>query len=116
MKDLHEIYDPMRALRTERHKYIRNLHPGPRLILPTDLDESPTRAGMSTDYRQLRDHEELYDLQADPDELHSIAADPGSADLLVTLRDQLTRELAALGDAAVDAWDIVEQPDPLARG
>lgn len=112
MKDLHEIYDPMRTLRTERHKYIRNLHPGPRLILSTDLDESPTRAGMSTDYRRLRDHEELYDLQADPDEQHNLAADPASAELLATLRDQLAQELATLGDAAVDAWSIVEQPDP----
>jgi arylsulfatase A-like enzyme len=108
MKDLHEIYDPMRTVRTERYKYIRNFHPGPRLILSTDLDLSPTRAGMGVDYRLPRDHEELYDVRADPDELTNLAGDPAHADLLASLRDQLARELADLGDAAFDAWDAVE--------
>ncbi len=108
MKDLHEIYDPMRTIRTERHKYIRNLHPGPRLILSTDLDLSPTRAGMGVDYRLPRDHEELYDVQADPDELINLAADPAHADLLASLRTQLADQLTHLGDAAFDAWDAAE--------
>ncbi len=108
MKDLHEIYDPMRTIRTDRHKYLRNLHPGPRLILPTDLDLSPTRAGMDADYRLPRDHEELYDLQADPDELTNLAADPAHADLLASLRNQLADQLTLLDDAAFDAWDAAE--------
>lgn len=103
-KDIHEIYDPLRLARTETHAYIRNLHPGPRLILPGDIDDSPTRQGLGRDYRAVRAHEELYDLITDPDQLHNRADDPTYTAVLDELRAELDAQLTRTGDHAADAW------------
>ena len=45
-KTYHADYDPMRAVRTPSHKYIRSFEPRPMLALPPDLEASATRRGM----------------------------------------------------------------------
>ncbi len=85
-KSWHDDYDPMRCVRTERWKYLRNLQPGPRLTLPMDL--CPSRCGtaraLANSYLAERPAEELYDLHEDPHELSNLA---GDATLETTLRD-----------------------------
>ncbi|NUQ00584.1 MAG: sulfatase [Armatimonadetes bacterium] len=85
-KSWHDDYDPMRCLRSERWKYIRNLQPGPRLTLPLDLlpEFCGTARAMANSYLANRPTEELYDLHEDPHELHNLAAEP---ELETTLRD-----------------------------
>lgn len=100
---------PIRALRTDRFKYVRNLFP--QYQYTTHIDRSPNEssglyywrtwveaaqnspeaAAIVKRYHE-RPAEELYDLIADPDERRNLAGDPQHAATLKELR------------AKVDAW------------
>jgi len=99
----HAAYDPMRAIRTHRHKLIR--HFGERLlpVLP-NVDDSPSKdllvaAGWAD---QPRPRLELYDLLADPIEMRNLAYDPVFTDLLEELDARLKGWMRATGDALLD--------------
>ncbi|PSP27553.1 sulfatase [Halobacteriales archaeon QH_2_65_14] len=65
----HDRYNPVRAIRTGRYKYIRNFWHLPSVYLSNDILVS--RAGRELREQYHADHrpfEELYDLEADPDE------------------------------------------------
>ncbi|MCP5560131.1 MAG: sulfatase [Verrucomicrobiaceae bacterium] len=105
---------PSRAVRDERWKYIRNLHPefaftthidlpvnlGQRDFFVTWEEKAKTDAVAAAILKRYheRPSEELYDLQVDPHEEHNLAADPGRGGELVKLR------------AAVESW-MKEQGD-----
>lgn len=105
---------PIRSVRTERWKYIRNLQPGWIHSNHSDrfrkngtasyfesweaaATHDPLAAFVLNRYRQ-RPGEELYDLAADPDELNNLAADSRYADTLVSLRGELDTWMQSLGD------------------
>ena len=88
-----------RAVRTARYKYIRNAYPDLLGTPPADAVKGPTFQAM----RRLRDAkklapqqmacfvaprpaEELYDLEADPQELHNIATQAEMASQLAEMR------------------------------
>lgn len=100
-KDFHEVFDPIRCVRTDRHKYIRNMVPGPKLLLPKDIENSPTREGLGDTHLSPRPAEELYDLLADPDEQVNVAGDPDRVDLLDEMRRRMDNWLASTGDPVV---------------
>ena len=98
----HEItmYYPMRAVRTRRWKFIRNLVPGAECRPASDLWGSPSWQGIlqrgdtMMGARRVADYlhrpaEELYDLDRDPNELKNLASDPKYADALNELRTKL---------------------------
>lgn len=105
---------PGRAIRTHRWKYIHNLHPD--WFHTTHIDQSretgegayfPTwreRAAQDPAARQIlnayyrRPAEELYDLEADPNELRNLAADPKLATIKKDLRVRLDRWRNQQGD------------------
>lgn len=105
---------PMRSVRTDRFKYIRNLHP--EFAYTTHIDLGIDRDGASyfsswekaasknldaaaiIKRYHTRPAEELYDLQADPHEQHNLAADPAHADTLAKLRAQVTAWMTASND------------------
>jgi N-sulfoglucosamine sulfohydrolase len=100
----HAAYDPMRAIRTRRHKLIR--HFGERLlpVLP-NVDDSPSKdllvaAGWA---EQPRPRLELYDLLADPIEMRNLAYDEAFAEILDAL------------SAGLDGW-MRDTDDPLLDG
>lgn len=100
----HAAYEPMRAVRTPRWKYIRRFdhHLGP--VLP-NCDDSPSKdaliaAGWTERSKPL---EQLYDLIFDPTEASNIANDQSVAVVLEELRTQL------------DAW-MRDTNDPLLHG
>ncbi|WP_020575033.1 sulfatase [Actinopolymorpha alba] len=97
-KTYHDAYDPMRAVRTGRWKYIRNAEPGPRLVLPQDIEASPTRAGMGDDHLAPRPDVELYDLSEDPWERRNLAGTPGLASVEGELATTLERWQQETGD------------------
>lgn len=77
----HERYVPMRAVRTERYKYVRNFWKQQRVHLPADVFGS--RAGREVReefYVTERPREELYDLETDPYEQENLAASRGVFD------------------------------------
>jgi arylsulfatase A-like enzyme len=106
---------PIRSVREGQWKYIRNLHPEfaftTHIDLPAELGQrayfktweaAATRderaAAMVRRYHE-RPAEELYDLSADPDEVHNLAAaQDGPAEKLAHLRGVLDEWLRDQGD------------------
>lgn len=99
-KSWHDDYDPMRCVRTERWKYIRNLIPGPLLTLPADLcpNQCPTARALQNSYLAERPAEELYDVQEDPHELHNLAGETTLQSTLDNLREMLDDWMEQTGD------------------
>ncbi len=99
-----DAVDRIRCVRTERYKYIRNFMPElpytqhsgykkqqyPVLTLMEVMQDQ----GRLTPEQALfmapeKPEEELYDLEADPYEVHNLAADPAHAETLKTLRGKV---------------------------
>ena len=100
----HAAYEPQRAVRTRRYKYIRRFGERTTPVLP-NADDSPSkdvliRYGWAD--RRLAP-EQLYDLVFDPGEADNLAGEPDLADV--------RRELAG----RLEAW-MWETDDPLLRG
>ncbi|HBR95432.1 MAG TPA: sulfatase [Opitutae bacterium] len=102
--NVHAAYEPMRAVRSQRWKYIRHYAAREHVILP-NCDN-----GLSKDY--LCDHgwaahvageEELYDLLLDPQEANNLVTKRDCAPQLESLR------------TALHEW-MLETQDPLLRG
>ena len=101
-KNWHDYEDRVRAVRTERFKYIRNEYADLAGTPSADAGRSPTMdairrlrtAGALTPLQarifvQPRPAEELYDVIADPHEVDNLAADPRHAATLADLRGRL---------------------------
>jgi arylsulfatase A-like enzyme len=107
-----ETVDHIRSVRTERWKYIRNFLPQRPYLQPNDYkDHKPClialraaeAAGQLNEAQRLlfaktRAPEELYDLSADPWELHNLAADTAHAGTLLDLRNKLDRWMEQTND------------------
>jgi N-sulfoglucosamine sulfohydrolase len=100
----HAAYQPHRAVRTERWKYIKRFDDYPHPIL-ANCDDSESKdlliaAGWG---EQIVPREQLYDLVLDPAEGNDLAADPRHGAALAEMRGRL------------DAW-MRETDDPLLDG
>jgi arylsulfatase A-like enzyme len=103
-KTFHSYYDPMRCIRTDRHKYIRNFETGFAVEVPGDIQLSPIfRADPSRYSKDRASVVELYDLESDALEQHNLAGTPG----IKATEDRLAAEL----------WRWMrETDDPLLKG
>ena len=90
-KTFHTYYEPMRAVRTARHKLIVNFEISTRVDVPTDVRESPIYPLMLAQLDQVRPPVELYDLRDDPWEQHNLALDPDVQVVASDLRQRLLR-------------------------
>jgi len=104
---------PIRALRTETHKFILNLHPEFLFSTSTDADPGaqgalwrswvaaaaldPAAAARVHAY-QVRPPVELYDLTKDPFELNNLATQPEHRETLAKLRSRLLAWMVGQGD------------------
>jgi arylsulfatase A-like enzyme len=100
----HAAYEPQRAIRTERWKYIRRFDDYPHPVL-ANCDDSASKsvlveAGWG---ERVVPREQLYDLILDPAEGSNLVADAASQEVLAELR------------ARLDAW-MRETADPLLDG
>jgi arylsulfatase A-like enzyme len=99
----HVAYDPQRAIRTRRHKYIR--HFGDRLepVLP-NVDDSPSKDLLiaAGGPQRPRPREELYDVILDPGEMRNLAGDAAFEDLRVELDARLHAWMRDTGDPLLD--------------
>jgi arylsulfatase A-like enzyme len=103
-KTYHSYYDPMRAIRTTQHKYIRNFESAFLVEIPGDIAQGAIFGSDTQRYHgATHPATELYDLRADPDEQQNLAGDPTYA--------EVEREL----DARLWSW-MREVEDPLLRG
>ena len=95
----HAAYEPQRAVRTNRWKYIRHFdhHLGP--ILP-NCDDSPSKDVLVQHgwKERSRPLELLYDLIFDPNEACNIAYDQSVGHVLEDMRNQLDNWMRATND------------------
>jgi N-sulfoglucosamine sulfohydrolase len=100
----HAAYEPQRAIRSTRYKYIRRW--GDRLtpVLP-NTDDGPSKELLLRNGWADREipREQLYDLVFDPNEANNLVGDPRHAKALAELRDRL------------EGW-MRETDDPLLAG
>ena len=102
-KNYHDMYDPIRCVRTKKHKYIRSFEDRLMTPMPADIQRSQaSKPLVEADYAP-RPREELYDLERDPAELTNLAEDEAYAEV----REELAGKLAA--------W-MEETGDPLLKG
>jgi N-sulfoglucosamine sulfohydrolase len=100
----HAAYQPQRAVRTERWKYIRRFDDYPHPVLP-NCDDSESKdllveAGWG---KQIVPEEQLYDLVLDPAEGANLAADPTQAEALEEMRGRLAAWMRETDDPLLDA-------------
>ncbi len=88
----HAAYEPQRAIRTERHKYIRRWGDRRTPVLP-NTDDGPSKELLLAGGWAEREipKEQLYDLLFDPNEADNLAEDPANRELLDELRGRLER-------------------------
>ncbi|ADB62238.1 sulfatase [Haloterrigena turkmenica DSM 5511] len=100
----HDRYNPIRAIRTDRWKYIRNFWHLPAVYMTTDVFCSAAGREVHEDYYGVqRPYEELYDLEADPLERENLAAGDDPDDPATeTVRDELRTDLLEWMDATGD--------------
>jgi len=110
----HDRYDPTRAVRSERFKYIRSAEERPRLVLPMDFAAAAVSWGLGSDHLRHRPSEELYDLAEDPLERRNLAGDAAHEALRAELALLLDRWQAETGDPLLDG-PIEAPPVPRLR-
>lgn len=97
-KTYHNIYDPMRAVRTKRYKYIRNFEANFAVDIPADALRGPLTPVVLPLYNGKHPIAELYDLKADPFELQNLAGSDAVRDIERELCDDLFRWMEDTGD------------------
>jgi arylsulfatase A-like enzyme len=106
----HAAYDPQRAIRTPRWKYIRFFDEYDRAVLP-NVDDSPSKdvfieAGWGERHVP---REQLYDLLLDPEEGDNLAADPTFEHVRAELWGRLEQQMRDTEDPLLDG--PVRAPD-----
>ncbi len=99
----HAAYEPQRAIRTERWKYIRRFDDRPTPVLP-NTDDGPAkdlwlRHGWA-EHELAR--EQLYDLVFDPQEQHNLIARADHASVAADLRNRLETWMRDTDDPLLD--------------
>jgi arylsulfatase A-like enzyme len=86
----HAAYQPLRAVRSDRWKYIRRFYDYPHPVL-ANCDDSATKEVLVEHgwAQQPFPEEQLFDLVFDPNEQRNLAEDPDHADALVAMRERL---------------------------
>lgn len=114
---------PSRMLRTDRYKYILNLapenvyhthmdkakdHNGGREYWSSWIEKAETDKGAAAVLQRYHHHpaEELYDLEADPHEVHNLATDPKYAKMLEDYRNKVTAWRQQQGDSETGPEEI----------
>jgi len=101
----HAAYEPKRAVRTKRWKYIRRYGDRTTPVLPNCDDGLSKSVWLEYGWRQkqLLPRESLYDLIFDPTEHHNLVGDASASEVLTKMR------------ARLDGW-MKATDDPLLRG
>jgi len=118
----HDRYNPMRAVRTRRYKYIRSFGRRPLVYIPADIYVAPSGEAVRDEYySKQRPAEELYDLVEDPLEQRNLIGKPDVVEVEARLRTRLQDWMEETGDPLLagpvpgrkenDRPDLREIPD-----
>lgn len=95
----HAAYEPKRAVRTQRYKYIRRFGGRTAPVLPNIDDGLSKSLWLEYGWRNHSLPEEsLYDLIFDPAEQNNLVADAGSREILADMRVRLNRWMQRTND------------------
>jgi N-sulfoglucosamine sulfohydrolase len=95
----HAAYEPKRAVRTNRWKYIRHFDGRTRPNLPNCDDSLSKTYWLENRWRERTvDAEQLYDLVFDPNETRNVVGDPQARESLAEMRERLNRWMRATED------------------
>jgi N-sulfoglucosamine sulfohydrolase len=113
----HAAYEPQRAIRTTRYKYIRRWGERHTPVLP-NTDDGPSKDLLLRYGWGEREvpSEQLFDLVFDPNEAHNLATDPGHQGILAELGERLEQWMRETDDplltGRVDPPPGVDVNDP----
>ena len=108
----HAAYEPQRAVRTQRYKYIRRYLDGPPVL--ANVDDSMTKdlmVGLGWADRDAP-REQLYDIPLDPMEMRNVVAEPAYAEIRADLAARLDGWMRATADPLLDG-DVPAPPGAL---
>lgn len=95
----HAAYEPQRAVRTRRWKYIRRYGDRRTPVLVNFDDGFSKDVWLEHGWRERKlPSEELYDLVFDPNEAHNLIGEPSISGVLEQMRDNLQRWMQATDD------------------
>jgi N-sulfoglucosamine sulfohydrolase len=95
----HAAYEPKRAVRTDRWKYIRRFGSRKTPVLPNCDDGFSKSLWLNNGWKnQQLPTESLYDLVFDPTEHHSLVNDSSAAEVLADMRKRLDRWMQSTND------------------
>lgn len=104
-KTYHTYYDPMRAIRTERFKYIRNFEVTCRVEVPGDVQRGAVFRSDPGRYTDVQHPQaELYDLDQDPLEMDNLIGNSEYAEVEDRLANRLSDWMAETGDPLLLGW------------
>jgi arylsulfatase A-like enzyme len=108
----HAAYEPQRAIRTQRHKYIRRYGERTKPVLPNCDDSLSKDLWLAAGWQEREvATEQLYDLRFDPNEMQNLAALLAYADTLQDLRQRLDQWMTTTADPLLN-----QQPAPAPPG
>ncbi|MCP4642796.1 MAG: sulfatase [bacterium] len=110
-KNFHDHYDPVRAVRTDRYKYIRSFTDQPKILMPADIKASICTKALPQDAADPRGREELYDLRTDPGETNNRIDDPSLADVRAELTTRLDMWMQETNDPLLERIDLPYPPE-----
>ena len=99
----HAAYEPKRAVRTERYKYIRRYDQRESPVL-SNIDDGLAKSEL-VDFgfaEQAPAPEQLYDTLLDPNERINLVADPEHTEILADMRARLDRWMRETDDPLID--------------
>lgn len=112
----HDVYNPVRMIRTERFKYIRNFWHLPKVYLSADVFASEAGREVREKYAvPTRPYEELYDLQEAPQEDENIVFEPRFQDRRTDLSQQLFEWMDETDDPLLDGPVLPGDYDAVAK-
>jgi arylsulfatase A-like enzyme len=99
----HAAYEPQRAVRTERWKYIRRFDDFPGPVLANCDDSASKEIWVAAGWADRRvPREQLYDLVLDPTEQDNLAAAPVAREALEDMRRRLDEWMRETADPLLD--------------
>ena len=102
-KTFHTSYDPLRCVRTRCHKYIFNFESVRPENYCLDIYNKPVLLENLASLPHRPDRfDELYDLEADPQETNDLAEDPAHQDVRHGLAAELVKWMSATADPLLD--------------
>jgi N-sulfoglucosamine sulfohydrolase len=107
----HASYEPIRAIRTKKYKYIRRFGDKKTPVLPNCDDGLSKKFWLDNGWKdKIMPAEELYELDFDPNERNNLVIDPLNQVVLKEMRIRLDQMMKKTGDPLIKGF-IVAPPD-----